>query len=88
MSENNIINRMDEVEKVLTSLDKKINKIYDVVCGDERFGQDGIINRLLKLEKENEKNKELKNKLIGAFVVGGIIWTFIAEVIKKSILNI
>jgi hypothetical protein len=87
MSESNISNRMDEVEKVLTSLDKKINKIYDVVCGDERFGQDGIINRLQKLEKEGEKNKELKNKLIGAFIVGGIIWTFIAELIKKSLLN-
>jgi len=84
----NIITRMDEFEKVLNNLDKKINKIYDVVCGDERFGQDGILNRLVKLEKENDKNKELKNKLIGAFVVGGIIWTFIAEVIKKSILHI
>jgi hypothetical protein len=79
---NNLADRLDDVEETLRNMDSKIEKIYDVVVGNEKFDQQGVIGRLKKLESENENNKALKNKLIGAFVVGGAGWTIILELIK------
>jgi len=81
--QNNILSqRLDDVEETLRNMDSKIEKIYDVVVGNEKFDQQGVIGRLKKLEIENENNKALKNKLIGAFIVGGAGWTFILELVK------
>lgn len=79
---NNLSQRLDDVEETLRNMDSKIEKIYDVVVGNEKFDQQGVIGRLKKLETENENNKALKNKLIGAFIVGGAGWTIILEIIK------
>ena len=77
------LTRMDKVEDTLLQMNSKLNKIFDVVVGDARFDQEGIIGRVKKLESENEKNKALKNKLVGAFVIGGAVWTVVFEIIKK-----
>lgn len=81
--QNNILSqRLDDVEETLRNMDSKIEKIYDVVVGNEKFDQQGVIGRLKKLETENENNKALKNKLVGAFIVGGAGWTVILELVK------
>ena len=66
-------------------MESKIEKIYDALVGNEKFDQLGLISRIKKLEEENEKYKALKNKLIGAFLVGGAAWTIIWEIIKKTL---
>lgn len=81
------LTRMDKVEETLLQMNSKLNKIFDVVVGDAKFDQEGIIGRVKKLEAENEKNKALKNKLVGAFVVGGAVWTVLFEVVKKMFLS-
>lgn len=81
--DSNFFDRLNEVESTLKSMDAKIKKIFDVLVGDERFDQEGIIARLKKLETENEKNKALKNRFVGAFFVGGISWTIIFELVKQ-----
>lgn len=79
--------RLSHVEKIMFEMEKKINMIYNAVVGNEEFGQEGIIARLKRLESENEKNKALKNKLVGAFIAGGAFWTIIWEVIRNSFLK-
>jgi len=79
------LERLNDVENTLVKMESKIGKIYDVLIGDEKFDQLGIITRLKKIEEENEKFKALKNKLVGAFLVGGAAWTIVWEVIKKII---
>jgi hypothetical protein len=81
------LERLNDVENTLVKMESKIEKIYDALCGNEKFDQLGLIARLKKLEEENEKFKALKNKLIGAFLVGGAAWTVIWEIIKKTIIN-
>jgi hypothetical protein len=85
--DSNFFERLNTVESTLSSMDAKIKKIYDVLVGDERFDQEGVIARLKKLENENERNKALKNKLVGAFVVGGASWTIIFEMIKTYLIK-
>ena len=81
-SDNFINDRLNSVEETLLQLQKKIEKIYDVVVGNEEFGQKGIIKRLTELEKENEISRAFKNKLIGASVVSGVLFTFVVEMVK------
>jgi hypothetical protein len=81
------LERLNDVETTLVKMESKIEKIYDALCGNEKFDQLGLISRLKKLEEENEKFKALKNKLIGAFIVGGATWTILWEIIKKMIIK-
>ena len=75
--------RLEHLETIVTKMNHKLEKIFDVVVGNETFDQVGLINRLKNLENESEKLKALKNKLIGAFIVGGAAWTIILELFKK-----
>ena len=79
------MDRLSDVEGTLVKMDSKLEKIFDVVVGNETFDQVGLIGRLKKLEKESETNKALKNKLLGAFVMGGALWTIIWELFKNMV---
>jgi hypothetical protein len=79
------LDRITIVENTLRDVDYKVDKIYDTIVGNEALGQEGVIMRLKKLEKENDKLKEFKNKLIGAFVAGGAIWAVLWELLKNVI---
>ena len=79
------MDRLNDVEGTLVKMDSKLEKIFDVVVGNETFDQVGLIGRLKKLEKESENNKALKNKLMGAFVMGGALWTIIWELFKNMV---
>jgi hypothetical protein len=79
------LERLNNVESTLGKMELKIEKIYDALCGNEKFDQLGLISRIKKLEEENEKYKAIKNKLIGAFLVGGAMWTVAWEMIKKML---
>jgi len=79
--------RVNHVEKIIIKISPQIDEIYKVIVGNEAFQQEGLITRVKKLEEQNEKNNALRNKLMGAFVVGGAIWTVIWEVIKNSFLK-
>ena len=81
------MDRLNDVEGTLVKMDSKLEKIFDVVVGNETFDQVGLIGRLKKLEKESEVNKALKNKLMGAFLMGGAIWTIIWELFKNMVKN-
>jgi len=81
------MDRLNDVEGTLVKMDSKLEKIFDVVVGNETFDQVGLIGRLKKLEKESENNKALKNKLMGAFLMGGAIWTIIWELFKNMVKN-
>lgn len=81
------MDRLNDVEGTLVKMDSKLEKIFDVVVGNETFDQVGLIGRLKKLEKESEVNKALKNKLMGAFLMGGAIWTIIWELFKNIVKN-
>jgi uncharacterized protein Yka (UPF0111/DUF47 family) len=80
--------RLEHLETIVVKMNNKLEKIFDVVVGNETFDQVGLINRLKNLEKEADKLKALKNKLVGAFIVGGAAWTIIWEFFKKFISTI
>lgn len=84
---NDLRNRVNHIEKAMLKISPQIDEIYKVIVGNEAFQQEGLISRVKKLEDANEKSNALKNKLMGAFLVGGAVWTIIWEVIKNSFLK-
>jgi pyruvate-formate lyase-activating enzyme len=75
--------RMNQVETTLKHVEDKVDKIYNAIIGNQELDQEGYITRLKRLEEEIDKFKALKNKLVGAFVVGGAVWTIVLEFLKE-----
>lgn len=86
-SEKDVITRIEHLEHIVMKMNSKLEKIFDVVVGNETFDQLGLINRLKKLESEADKLRAFKNKLVGAFITGGALWTVIWELIKFWLKN-
>ena len=86
-SSENLTIRVNHIEKTIMKISPQIDEIYKVIVGNEAFQQEGLISRVKKLEDQNEKSNALRNKLMGAFVAGGAIWTVLWEVIKNNFLK-
>ena len=84
-AEKDLMKRIDHVEGLVIKMTGKLEKIYEVVVGNEKFDQEGLIGRIKKLEADAKNIHALKNKLIGAFIAGGAVWTLIWEVFKTWI---
>lgn len=82
-TESAYLNRLKDVEDTLKHVDSKVAKIYVAVIGDEKFDQKGIIDRLKKCESQIDDFAALKHKLVGAFLVGGVVWTVLWEAFKN-----
>jgi hypothetical protein len=83
-NENDLRNRVNHIEKAVLKISPQIDEIYKVIVGNDAFQQEGLITRVKRLEDQNEKNNALKNKFIGAFLVGGAVWTILWEIVKKA----
>jgi hypothetical protein len=81
-NETNVNNRIEHIEGIVLKMSTRLEKIYDVVVGNETFDQEGLILRIKKLENESKRLHAIKNKLIGAFLAGGVAWTIVWELFK------
>lgn len=84
---NDLRNRVTHIEKTMLKISPQIDEIYKVIVGNEAFQQEGLITRVKRLEDKDLENSALKNKLIGAFLAGGAVWTIVWEFIKHSFLK-
>lgn len=84
-NDKDLLERIDHVENLVVRMGSKLDKIFDVVVGNETFDQEGLLSRIKKLEGESVKLNALKNKLIGAFIAGGATWTILWELVKMAL---
>lgn len=94
MVDQNTNNRLDSIEKRLDSIEttlekvvQNFNKLYVAVVGNETFDQDGIVQRLKKVEKEVGHWQKVRLKLVGVFIGGGVAWTVLWELAKKFVIK-
>lgn len=71
----NIMHLNKEMEHIKTSLDE----IKTAIIGNEKFGQEGLVNMVKRHEDYIEKDKKFKNKLLGAGAILGTLWTLILK---------
>jgi hypothetical protein len=86
-SESNVNERLSHVENTLSKLSTTIDKIYHSLVGNETFDQQGLISRVKRIEEDHEKFRAFKNKLVGAFIIGGaastLLWELVLQLFKK-----
>ena len=77
---------MDELYKNIDHLNKEIehikisiDEIKTAIIGNEKFGQEGLVNMVKRHEVYIEQDKRFKNKLLGAGAILGTIWTLILK---------
>lgn len=87
LTQETVGSRLLQVENTLLEMVRKIGNIHDALVGNEKFDQVGLVTRIKKLEEDNDKGKALRNKLIGASVVGGVLWTVLWEGFKHLFLS-
>lgn len=46
---------MDQLKTQMDQMGAKIDRLVNAVIGDEKFGQEGLVGRVNKLESEQEK---------------------------------
>ncbi len=68
--------------KKLTELQIEVGKLLQTVCGDEEYGQQGLVEKVNLLNKDMEKQKLSSAKIIGGLAVIGVIWTMLLKAIK------
>jgi hypothetical protein len=68
------------------STTKKLDEMYVVIVGNEKFGQEGMVQRLNRLEQQFEQMEieinRAKGWLIGVAFAGSIFGFFVSQLIK------
>lgn len=64
---------------------QKLNEIHTAIIGKPELGQPGIIPRLEKLEKYQEKDRAFKQKAAGGIAVGSGVFVLVVEWIKGKL---
>lgn len=71
-----------DIEDLTESLQKQgecLQKIYNAVVGDEKFGHQGLVEMVRKHERWIEKQKYLWAKIWGGIAVGSAIVGYIIK---------
>jgi hypothetical protein len=73
---------MDEKE-LIHKMAGKVDKMYTYVCGDEKGGVTGLVERVVKLEEKLAEFERLKWKLMGIASVAAPVVLFAWELFKR-----
>ena len=60
-----------------------LERLANAVCGDEQFGQKGLIQQVNDHSSYIEKDKTFKNKIIGGVSVITTVWGIIIASVMK-----
>ncbi len=68
---------IDHLNKEIEHIKSSLDEIKTAIIGNEKFGQEGLVNMVRIHEEYIEKDNKFKNKLLGAGAILGTIWTII-----------
>ncbi len=71
------------IKKELNRQGVLLERLANAVCGDEDFGQTGLIQQVNENSSYIEKDKTFKNKIMGGITVITTIWGIIVTAVIK-----
>jgi hypothetical protein len=74
-----VINKQNDMDNTLREMDKTLTQLNQTVVGNPVYGQKGLVAELGEIKDYVEKDKMIKNKIIGGLVIIGIVWTAAIE---------
>ena len=60
-----------------------LDRLANAVCGDEEFGQTGLIQQVNRQSRYIEEDRTFKNKIMGGVTVITSIWGIIIAAVMK-----
>jgi hypothetical protein len=79
--------KQDEMDEMLRDIDKTLTQLNQTVIGNPVYGQKGLIAELDEVKRYVDKDKMIKNKVIGGLTVIGVIWTMLYQYITHLLKN-
>jgi hypothetical protein len=76
----------EDIKYIKKEMDRQgvlLERLANAVCGDEEFGQTGLIQQVNEHSLYIEKDKTFKNKIVGGVTVITTIWGVIVAAIVK-----
>ena len=74
-------NTQSDMDYMLREMEKTLSQLNNVVVGNPTYGQKGLIAELNEIKEYVEKDKMVKNKILGGLTLIGIGWsTFLAYI--------
>ena len=76
----------DDIKYIKKEMDRQgvlLERLANAVCGDEEFGQTGLIQQVNEHSSYIERDKTFKNKIVGGVTVITTIWGVIVTAIVK-----
>lgn len=71
--------KMEQSHERLDSIESETKLIKTTLIGNETYGHKGIVKEVADLKAYVEKDRMLKNKIVGGLAIVGIVWTFLLE---------
>lgn len=71
------------IKKELNRQGVLLERLANAVCGDEDFGQTGLIQQVNENSSYIEKDKTFKNKIVGGLTVITTVWGIIMTAVIK-----
>lgn len=82
-----MLNKQNDMDEMLREMDKTLTQLNNVVVGNPTYGQKGLIVELSDVKEYVEKDKMVKNKIMGGLAVIGVAWslllTYFIQIFKK-----
>jgi aminopeptidase-like protein len=76
-------NTQSDMEYMLREMEKTLTQLNQTVVGNPTYGHKGLVNEINDIKQYVDKDKMLKNKLLGGLTVIGIIWSLIYSYITN-----
>jgi hypothetical protein len=74
-----VINKQNDMDDTLREMEKTLTQLNQTVVGNPTYGQKGLVAELEDVKIYVEKDKMIKNKIVGGLVIIGIVWTAAIE---------
>ena len=76
-----VSNTQTDMDYMLREMEKTLTQLNNVVVGNPTYGQKGLIIELNEIKEYVEKDKMVKNKILGGLTLIGIGWSFMIQYI-------
>lgn len=78
-----VLNTQNDMEYMLREMEKTLTQLNQTVVGNPTYGQKGLVSEIEDIKSYVEKDKMIKNKILGGLAIIGIGWTFILQYVMS-----
>jgi aminopeptidase-like protein len=72
-----VIDKQSDMEYMLRDMERTLTQLNQTVVGNPTYGQKGLVSEISDIKTYVDKDKMIKNKIIGGLAVVGVVWSVI-----------